>query len=192
MPAKQRSRIAEAKPPAGFRVARKLPLGRHPLLAAFPGLDRLATARRFLSDPDRRAKVLDETCVMIVDEDLWMYVAPWDVPGKPRGWRPVVSPGSDCIVIGKAHLRESSELMLFMDIFHELCHVRQRQDGAEIFDRTVSYVRRVTEIEAYRFAIDEGRRVGASNEFLRDYLHVEWIDDSDFRQLLDVMGVSAE
>ena len=31
--------------PPGFRVDRELPVGRHPLLAVFPGLDRLSPAQ---------------------------------------------------------------------------------------------------------------------------------------------------
>ncbi len=192
MASKARARQSESTAPPGFRVTRDLPVGRHPLLAAFPGLEKLGTAKRFIPQSGRRSKLLDETCVEIVAQDVWMYVAPWDVPKsiRARGWRPVVSPGSDCIVIGEKHLRTSPELMLFMDIFHELCHVRQRQDGAELFRGDVSYVHRTTEIDAYRFVIEEARRLGASDVFLRDYLHVEWIDDSEFHELLRTLGVA--
>jgi hypothetical protein len=176
--------------PKGFRITRDLPVGRHPLLAAFPGIDELATAERLQPDPAARAKLFDETCVQIVDQDLWMYVAPWDIPsGSRRDWRPVVSPGSDCIVIGKSHLAESPSIMLFMDIFHELCHVLQRQGGANLFPPGVSYVQRWTEVEAYRFVVEEARRLGASDEYLREYLRVEWISEEEHRHLLETLEV---
>jgi len=189
VPARARS-ASEPAPPKGFRVSRDLPVGRHPLLVAFPGLDQLATAERLQPDAAARSKLFDETCVQLVDEDLWMYVAPRDMPtGARRRWNPVVSPGSDCIVIGRGHLAESPAMMLFMDVFHELCHVIQRHGGADLWPPGVSYVARWTEVEAYRFVVEEARRLGASGAYLRDYLRVEWISEDEHRQLLESLEV---
>ena len=180
----------EIAAPKGFHVDRELPVGRHPLLAAFPGLDRLPTAERLVTDARARSKLFDETCVQIVDQDLWMYVAPWDAPsGARRQWQPVLSPGSDCVVIGKGHLAESTELMLFMDIFHELCHVLQRQGGANLWPPGLSYVERWTEVEAYRFVVGEARKLGVPDGFLREYLRVEWISEDEHRRLLESLEV---
>jgi hypothetical protein len=179
--------------PRNFRVDRKVPLGRHPLLAVFPHLDALSTAEHLEPDATKRAKLFDETCVQIVDEDLWMYVAPFDVPPRfrRRAWRPIVSPGSDCIVVGEKHLRESELLILFLDIFHELCHVQQRQAGAELFGGAPSYVDRPTEVDAYRFVVNEAKELGVGDEVLREYLRVEWINDEEHLRLLKATGVSA-
>ena len=176
--------------PNGFKVQRDLPLGRHPLLAAFPGLDQLETATRHEPDAKKRAALHRETLVEIVPEDMWMYVAPETVPSDARGrWKPVLADGHDCIVIGESHLRESPELILFLDIFHELCHIRQRHDGRELWDRRYNYAQRPTEVEAYKFVVDEARRFGVGDPVLREYLKVEWIDKTEFRQLLDAVGV---
>jgi len=193
MPNAHRKPREDAKPPKGFRIERTLPVGRHPLLAAFPGLDQLAAAARLQPDPVARAKLFDETCVQVVDQDLWMYVAPWDIPpGARREWQPVLSPGSDCIVVGQSHLAESPPIVLYMDIFHELCHVLQRHGGANLWPPGVSYVKRWTEVEAYRFVVEEARTLGASNAFLRDYLKVEWISEEDHRELLERLEVAPE
>ena len=177
--------------PDGFRVDRAVKLGRHPLLVAFPGLDGLPAARRLVSGKGARQKLFEDTQVEVVDEDLWMYVAPKQIPKTfRRRWKPVVSPDADCVVVGEKHLRESSDLMLFMDIFHELCHVLQRQGGADLWPPGMSYVERWTEVEAYRFVIREARRFGAQDAFLRDYLRVEWINEEEFHTLLDSLEVS--
>jgi hypothetical protein len=176
-------------PPPGFRVARKIPLGRHPILAVFPGLDRMDTAKRHEPDAAERKRLHTETFVEIVDADMWMYVAPWEAPKGVGRWRPVVTPKVDCIVIGEGHLRTSPELILFLDIFHELCHIRQRHAGMELFDRRYSYVRSPTEVEAYKFVIEEARQLGVSDSVLRDYLLVEWIDKKEYHELLETMGV---
>jgi len=189
MPSPRRKPPSAPEPPKGFRIARDLPVGRHPLLAAFPGADRLDVATRLQPDPVAREKLFDETCVQVVDQDLWMYVAPWDMPpGARRQWNPVLSPGSDCIVIGKSHLADSPAIVLFLDIFHELCHVIQRHGGANLF-APGSYVKRWTEVEAYRFVVGEARTLGVSDEFLRDYLRVEWISEAEHRELLEALEV---
>ena len=191
MPATRKKSADDSHAPPGFRVARDLPVGRHPLLAAFPGLDGLPAARRLEPDGEKRARLFEDTCVQVVAEDMWMYVAPFDIPPASRGrWKPVVSPGSDCIVVGRSHLRESPALMLFMDIYHELCHVRQRHGGANLWEPGVSYVKRWTEVEAYRFVVDEARSIGVSDEFLRDYLRVEWITGKEHRELLAELNVT--
>ncbi|HTW39500.1 MAG TPA: hypothetical protein VMF04_01390 [Thermoplasmata archaeon] len=178
--------------PEGFRVARGTPPGRHPLLDVFPGLDALPLAKRLEPNARKRARLFRATCVEVVDQDMWMYVAPSEVPEISRGrWKPVVSPDTDCIVVGKAHLDESPPLMLFMDIYHELCHVRQRQGGANLWEPGVSYVKRWTEIEAYRLVIEEARALGVSDDFLREYLKVEWISEKEHRELLAELNVPA-
>lgn len=181
----------EARLPGGFRIAREVPIGRHPLLAVFPGLVGLEAAKRLEPNPATRKRLFEETCLQIVEDDVWMYVAPHTLPkGLRRRWKPHVSPGSDCIVVGASHLKESPPLILFLDIFHELCHIRQRKAGQELFDRSESYVRRPTEIEAYRFAVEEARRLGVSDAVLRDYLRVEWVTEDELLELYRAVGVS--
>jgi hypothetical protein len=190
MPSPPRAEASADHVPPGFRVDRSLPVGRHPLLKAFPGLDRLATARRQVADAKRRKALFERTMVELVSDDLWMYVAPQKKIARYRQWSPVVTPDLDCIVVGRDHLVESPALTLFLDIFHELCHVLQRQDGAELFDTKVSYVRKTTEVEAYRFVIGEARVLGVEDTVLREYLRVEWISDAEHEELLNAVGVS--
>lgn len=181
----------EPDAPPGFRIDRAAALGRHPLLEVFPGLDRLDTAKRQVPDARTRKALHAKTKVEIVDGDIWMYVAPHVVPPwASERWNPVASAGEDCIVIGESHLRESPALTVYLDIFHELCHVLQRHAGRELFAEGLSYVERSTEIDAYQFVVDEARLLKVSDEVLRDYLKVEWITKAEFRQLLRAVGVS--
>lgn len=179
-------------PPAGFAIRRDAALGRHPLLGVFPGLDRLPTAHRQEPDPAARRALYGQASVEIVADDVWMYVAPQEPPPGPRrrGWAPVLAPEADVIVIGEGHLRTSPALTLFLDIFHEICHLQQRHRGAELFDRSVPYVEKPTEVEAYRFVVDEARAFGVPDDVLREYLRVEWISEREHRQLLATMGVA--
>jgi hypothetical protein len=186
------STLAIPDPPVGFAIDRSLPTGRHPISKVFPGIATLPTAKHLQPDEARRVRLFEETEVELIEDDIWMYVAPWEIPESRRGrWNPVLAPGSDCIVVGIGHLRESPGFTLFLDIFHELRHVLQRQGGAQLFGSGESYVRRPTEVDAYRFVVNEARAIGVTDEFLRDYLRVEWIDDKEFLELLSAVGVSA-
>jgi hypothetical protein len=181
---------AEEVVPDGFEVTRDLGAGRYPILTAFPRLDRLPAAIRLVPDEAERTRLFGATFVEIVDQDLWMYVSPREIPpGARREWRPIVSPEADCIVIGSSHLRESPLVTLYMDIYHELCHVLQRQKGANLWPPGVSYVKRWTEVEAYRFVIEEARKFGVTEAFLREYLRVEWISDAEHRELLTELKI---
>ena len=188
----QPSTLIVPEPPPGFAIERALSAGRHPLAVAFPGISGVVTAKHLQPDEVRRARLFDETVVELIEDDIWMYVAPWEIPESRRGrWNPVLTPGSDCVVIGISHLRESPALTLFLDIFHELRHIVQRQEGAQLFGYSESYVRRPTEVDAYRFVVKEAHAMGVSDDFLRDYLRVEWIDDAEFLELLSAVGVAA-
>jgi len=178
--------------PPGFRVARDLPVGRYPILEVFPGLDRLGPAKRIDGDASARSRLFRDTYVELVDQDMWMYVAPFEVPefARRRGWVPVTSPGTDCIVVGQGHLRDSPEMILYLDIYHELCHILQRRAGANLWEPGLSYVERRTEIDAYRFVVEEARTLGVAEEVLREYLKVEWISKKEHVQLLEAVGVA--
>jgi hypothetical protein len=177
--------------PPGFRVVRDLPVGRHPILRVFPGLDRLGPASRIERDARKRASLFGETQIEVVDQDMWMYVAPREMPpfASRRGWKPVLAPGVDCIVVGQGHLRESPEMILFLDVYHELCHIIQRREGANLWEPGVGYVERKTEIDAYRFVIDEAKALGVPDAYLREYLKVEWISDQEHEQLVEAVGL---
>lgn len=121
-----------------------------------------------------------------------MYVAPHEPPpfAKAVGWKPVIS-DSDCIVVGRRHLSKSPPITLYLDILHELFHVFQRRDGRDLWDISNGYAGSATELEAYEFAIEEARRLGATNRYLREYLEVEWMDKKEHARLLRNLGVPA-
>jgi hypothetical protein len=179
-----RSRATPAVP-EGFRLVRTAAPGRHRLLKVFPGLDRLTAFRRYPVSEKARRRLARTTEVEIVPRPgEFMYVAPHTLPrNADRRWKPVVSK-TDCIVVGGEHLQRSPEMVLFLDIIHEMVHLLQRQDGRELWNEEYSYVERPTELEAYAFTLGEARRLGASPAFLREYLKVEWTTPTQHRRLL--------
>ena len=86
--------------------------------------------------------------------------------------------GSDGhLVISKNYLNNGNKTDIYLDLIHELCHVKQFMDGRELFDPRYDYVERPTEIEAYRYAVQEARRFGLSEERICRYLRTEWMSE---------------
>ena len=73
---------------------------------------------------------------------------------------------------------------IYLDLIHELCHIKQFMDGTELFDLRYDYVDRPTEIEAYRYSVQEARRLDLSEERICLYLRTEWMDEDSFRRLV--------
>jgi hypothetical protein len=94
------------------------------------------------------------------------------------------------IVIGRDHLKNSEKIILYLDIIHELVHVKQQRQGLDLYDKTYAYVDRPTEIEAYEIAVEEARRLGMNDTEIFDYLHVEWISSEEHKRLALSVGVS--
>ena len=93
------------------------------------------------------------------------------------------------VVVSMNHLRNSDSVTLYLDIVHELVHVRQQRRGLDLYDSSYPYVDRPTEIEAYGVAVGEARRLGMDREKILDYLHVDWITPEEHMRLARHVGL---
>jgi hypothetical protein len=158
-----------------FKVNRELPEGRYKLHEIFSGLENVEALRKCVGNISTLNQILEQTEVTLATEDGYMYVNDED--------------GS--LVVGLDYLRNGDPNHLYLDVIHELVHVKQYLQGKDLFDRQYSYVDRPTEIEAYRCCVEEGRKIGMREEALAEYLYVEWITRKDHARLLRVLGVKA-
>lgn len=94
------------------------------------------------------------------------------------------------LVISKGYLNTGNRTDIYLDLVHELCHVKQFMDGKELFDPRYEYVDRPTEIEAYRYCVREARRLGLSEERIRLYLRTEWMGEADYERLVKYVNPS--
>ena len=97
---------------------------------------------------------------------------------------------SGTIVVSPKYLQSATLNLLYLDIVHELVHVKQYKEGRDLFDSKYSYVDRPTELEAYRITLDEARRIGMTEEQIEDYLYVEWISKKEHQKLAETLGVN--
>jgi hypothetical protein len=94
------------------------------------------------------------------------------------------------LVVSARYLNSGDKVDIYLDLIHELCHVRQLMEGKELFDSRYSYVERPTEIEAYRYAVQEARRLGLSDARICEYLKTEWMSDRDLKFLAKAVNVT--
>lgn len=94
------------------------------------------------------------------------------------------------LIISNRYLRDGEFRSVYLDIVHELCHVNQFRHHKPLFYPKLSYVDAPSEIEAYRFTVEEGRRIGMTDKELVDYLKVEWISPAELRRLARHVGIA--
>ena len=94
------------------------------------------------------------------------------------------------LMVSAKYLRGGDRIDIYLDLIHELVHVRQLMEGKELFDLHYSYTERPTEVEAYRVAVKEARRIGLSDERICRYLKTEWMSNKDLKRLAKALNVT--
>jgi hypothetical protein len=96
------------------------------------------------------------------------------------------------LLISAYHLRTADQAIVYLDVVHELHHVKQFMDGKKLFLDEFEYVDSPIEIEAYLGTVEEARRIGFSDDQIREYLKVEWITDEQLQRLVDRLGLKKD
>ena len=151
-----------------FIVNRNLEKGTYNLEEVFPCLRDLDVVREIFSRHG-----VDDIKVEITDTVKYMRVL------EENGM----------VLISKDHLKNSDEKIIFLDILHELVHVRQFFESKELYDKNYEYVDRPTELEAYRLTVKVAREIGMTDKEIREYLEVEWVSKEQLNRLLSVLKV---
>ena len=151
-----------------FRIHRRLEPGQYRLEDVFTDIRTYGILRAIFADAEEIDGVIARTKVFVVDRPHEMFVDNDDAS----------------ITIGLTHLRCASDEFLYLDIIHELCHVKQHLQGRNLYDRSKAYVDRETEIEAYQITVQEARRIGLSDDAISCYLRVSWITPEDHKRLV--------
>jgi hypothetical protein len=93
------------------------------------------------------------------------------------------------ILVNSNYLNDGDRTDIYLDVIHELVHVKQYMEGRALFDSHYDYVERPTEIEAYRYAVEEARRIGWNDAKICRYLKTEWMSNTDLKRLATTLGV---
>lgn len=93
------------------------------------------------------------------------------------------------LMVNQRYLNNGDREEIYLDVVHELCHVKQHMDGRHLFDQKYDYVNNPTEIEAYRYAVLEAKRIGFTNQRILRYLQMEWMSDGEVKCLVNNIGI---
>lgn len=147
---------------------------KYAIMDNFPGLDKAEAVKRIFG------RDTDEVLRNLKVEFTWIGGYMW------------VDGSDGHLMINSKYLENGDKVEIYLDIIHELVHVRQYREGKHLFDSRYSYVDRPTEIEAYRYAVEEARRLGLSDQRICRYLKTEWMSKKDFRKLAENLNVESE
>ncbi len=158
--------------PKEFGVNRDREVVVVPLKKVFEGIDKLSIVRKIFGE--KTSEIVDTLSVELYSRRGYMGVSQDD--GR--------------IFVSQPYLKEGPDHYLYLDIIHELVHVKQHRDGKDLFDEDYDYVDRPTEIEAYKLAAEEARRIGMNDKEILEYLDIEWMSASALKKL--VKNISLE
>ena len=140
----------------------------------FKGFDDLVAVKNIFGQNVKSE--LDELKVEVFPKDGYMGVS--DEDGH--------------VFASQFYLNDGDEWSVYLDIIHELVHVRQFKNGMNLFDSQFAYVDRPTEIEAYSVGVEEARRIGMTEEEIFEYLEVPWISKKEHHRLAKSAGLKVE
>ena len=156
-----------------YRINHKLEPGQYRLEDVFTDIRTYNILSAIFADAKEISWVMANIKVIVLDEPFEVFVDNNDAT----------------IYFGLEYLRCCHEEILYLDIIHELCHVKQHLQGRNLYDERKAYVDRDTEIEAYQVTVREARRIGLNDDAISNYLRVAWITPEEHKRLARRLNV---
>jgi hypothetical protein len=156
-------------------IERNVRITTHPFTEFYKGFEKCEAVRRIFGD--KTEEVLKNLRVEFAGMRGYMGVSNED----------------GHLLVSVLYLRDGDIVDIYLDVVHELVHVKQKVlEGKELFDDRFSYVERPTELEAYRAAVEEAKRLGLSEERICRYLKTEWMSDEEMGRLAKAVNVNCD
>lgn len=160
------------RPDLKVQIVRDVNLQMYPFTDYFKGFEKVDAVKQIFGD--KTTDVLSNLKV--------------EFHGFRRGYMGV-SEIDGHLFVSSIYLKTGDILDIYLDVIHELVHVRQFMEGKNLFESRFDYVDRPTEIEAYRHTVGEARRLGLSDKLICQYLRTEWMSDDDLKRLAEALDV---
>jgi len=154
------------------QIPREVPTNKYNFMDYFKGFENVSAVREIFGEATK--KIL-ETLQVEFFSSRFGYMGVSDEDGH--------------LLISSYYLKEGNLRDLYLDVIHELVHVRQFREGKELFDESIEYVDRPTEIEAYKHAAAEARRLGMTDDEIVEYLKVTWLGEEEVSRLAKNVNV---
>jgi hypothetical protein len=148
-------------------VNRTLSCGMHPYRLLLPRLEESPVARRIETATTALRPLMDSARVKITPREGYCYV---DIK-------------IPAIILAEDYYKQANPLDLYLDLAHELTHLRQLAEGKNLWDHSLHYVDRPTEIEGYAVAVEEGMRLGLTEAEVIRHLSNPWLSNAEVARL---------
>lgn len=152
-------------------IRRDVKISLKPFMSYFQGFEKIGAVREIFGDDTE--KVLKDLKVEFFSRRGYMGVSNED----------------GHILVSADYLKNGDERDIYLDIIHELVHVKQHMDGAELTDNRFRYCDRPTEIEAFSHTVKEARRLGMTEKEIYEYLETDWMSAEEVKRLADALNV---
>lgn len=156
----------------GVEIRRDVKIPLHSFVDYFKGFEKVSAVREIFGN---------ETEKVLSNLKVEFY-------SSRRGYMGV-SDQDGHLMVSAYYIKSGNERDIYLDIIHELVHVKQHMDGRELFEHRWEYVDRPTEIEAYQHAVKEARRIGMTDKEILEYLKTEWMSEEEHKKLAGSVGV---
>ena len=150
-------------------VTRGLPSGDHPYRKLLPRIEESPVRRRIGTGRTPFGQLVDDAIVRIKK--------------KQRGYC-YVDVAVPAVTVTEHYYKNGNGLDLYLDLTHELTHLRQHLEGEDVWQHHIDYVDRPTEVEGYAVAVEEGRRLGMSETDIVKHLSNPWMSEEEVARLL--------
>jgi len=160
------------RPAFDIHIQRSVPIKLYPLTTFFKGLENVQALRDIFGKDTER---------VLNDMRVEFYSARWGYMG--------INDKDGHILISAHHMRHSPRQTLYLDILHELYHIKQHMNGKKLFLDEFDYFDSPIEIEAYEFTIKEAKRIGMSDKQIAKYLEVPWADKKQLSKFVKRLGL---
>jgi len=171
----------QTTPSLKIKINRNAPASNlQPFRDYFKGFENVGAVRKVFGE--KTASVLEKMKVSFISNRR-MYMGIRDNDGN--------------ISIGTYHLKNSDNKVLYLDIVHELFHVKQYMKDKKYFhkehmkfmgNRALYYVSPI-EVPAYLHTVEEAKRIGMSYEEISEYLVMGPVSQKIFRKFLREMNL---
>jgi len=162
-------------PELNVKIIRDVKVQTYPFSDYFKGFEKVEAVQGIFGE--KTGDVLRNLRVEFIGS-RWAYMGVNDADGH--------------LIVGAHYLKNGDILDIYLDVIHELVHVKQFMEGKELFESRYNYVDRPTEVEAYRHAVEEARRLGLSDKRICQYLRTEWMSDEDLKRLASTLNVKCD
>jgi hypothetical protein len=150
-----------------------VPIAMHRFTEFFKGFERVPAVRELFGQ---------ETDQVLAELNVEFFSSKFGYMG--------VSDEDGHLIVSAYYLKDGERVSKYLDVVHELVHVKQFREGKPLFDEGYEYHERPTELEAYRHAVKEARRIGMSDDEIFEYLKVDWMSNDEVRKLARSLGIN--